>query len=392
MATIAKVKDELTNLISEATAVGDFLVARSAQETLFVLDAFHKSNEEILDVAFDKISEERRQFVQAAMQTTRELQQGADTSLTRSESMIDQIYELGQRVTFDNYPMVFRYRGAIIAPHANGDKRVTFKGTNFMKDEDGVTLTINGENYKASSPTAQQLNFNIPTNTLTHSDQSITYVPATLTIDYNTGGFLGFFQDTHQAAYDLELILLPKHLGKVHIEYNKIKTVRKENIVQSQWYHNGRSGCRPFYLNPSVGGRRFDTKKSWIERHSGNSRGTGKDIYIRDVGLSMKICVTRDLLDTSNGFAHYNYNAVEFWFEDQPVATEVGMPIDWKNHVLETIGKSTNNIEVEITYFTGEKTIHTPSSNPVDKYGTLSFDDQGKIIFRPKVPSELSIL
>lgn len=387
---VGEAEKALVNVIDEARSAGDFLLIRTAQEMLFMLDAFKQTNLEIMNTTFDEIGEERRQFLQGIHNSTREIKEGLDDSIERSEGIVDQVYQMVQNITLDDYPLLFRYRGAIVAPYQSHSIRVRLQGTNFT--ERAAKLTVQDKVYLATTPTSQELQFNIPREDLIHTENDISYLPASFEVNYETGGFLGFFTDTEVAKYDIELILLPKNLGTIEVSYDKMGSQRKENVLADQWYGNGRSGCKGFGITPSNSNRRFDTSKSTVTRHSGNSRGNGKNIKIRDVGISMDICFSRGTFDKDNGYAHYNYRAVEYWFEQTRTPMNQSLRVSWKDDISENIGTKVENVVLKFTDFTGKTGIHTPSSNPSSKYGNIAFDDQGIIIFRPKVPEKFSIL
>lgn len=387
---VGEAEKALVNVVDEARSAGDFLLVRTSQEMLFILDAFKQTNVDIMNTAFDEIGKERRQFIQGIQDATGDIREGLDDSIKRSESIVEQVNQMVQKVTFDDYPLLFRYRGAIVPPYQSDDVRVRLKGTNFT--ERTAKLIVGNKVYLATAPNSQELQFTIPREDLKHGENDISYLPTRLEVNYETGGFLGFFTNTKIAQYDIELVLLPENLGAIEISYDSIGSQRRENVLASQWFHNGRSGCGGFAIAPSNEGRRFDTSKSTISRHSGNSRGTGKNIKIRDVGLSMDICVSRGTFDKDNGYAHYDYRAVEYWFEQTRTPIVQPLKLKWRNEIAENIGTNLENVLLKFTDFTGKTTIHTPSSNPSSRYGNISFDDQGIVIFRPQVPGNLDIL
>lgn len=387
---VGEVEKALSNVVDEARSAGDFLLVRTAQEMLFMLDAFKQTNSDLMNTAFDGIGKERRQFIQGVQDATGDIRAGLDDSIERAESIVEQVNQMVQKVTFDDYPLLFRYRGSIVPPYQASDVRLRLKGTNFT--EKTAKLIVGNKSYLAVALTSQELQFTIPREDLTHGENDISYLPARFEVDYETGGFFGFFTNAKTVQYDIELVLLPENLGAIEISYDRIGSQRRENVLASQWFHNGRSGCKGFAITVSNEGRRFDTSKSTVTRNSGNSRGVGKNIQIRDVGLSMDICVSRGTFDKDNGYAHYDFRAVEYWFEHTRTPIVQTLTLKWRDEIAENIGSNIENVLLKFTDFTGRTTIHTPSSNSLSKYGNISFDDQGIVIFRPQIPDKLDIL
>ena len=336
------------------------------------------------------MSQERRQFIRGIEKAVNDLNQSVVTTLDRSERMVDQTYQLVKDVTFDSYPTLFRYIGSVIVPGQTADIRVLIRGANLSHGQ--PYLILDGKSYPAIKPTMQDLIITIPRSVINHDKNDITYKNGKLNITYEAGGFLGFFMDEKTVVYDISLIILPKHLGSASIQCEMLGTARRERIYTGEWSHRGRSGCRNFSQVPAASSRRFDPDRSSITRHSGNRRGEGRNITKKDTGMSMAICVRRGTFDKDDGFAHYRYSFLEYWTE--PIVTPVSkmLTVGWLKDSTVSIGRNVDKVLFTFTDFAGRETKHTPSSNPNTPYGQVSFDDQGIILFRPIIPSDLAVL
>lgn len=387
---IDQAEKSLNSVVDNSREAGDFLIAHTARELLFLLDSFEASNEKLLNKTFNSVSKERRQFISGIERAVNELNQGVVTTLDRSERVVDQAYQLVKDVTFDSYPTLFRYRGSVIVPAATSDVRLRMRGANFTHGE--PYFELGGKSYPAARPTTQDLVVTIPRDVITHDEKEIRYRSGKLNVSYEAGGFLGFFTDKKTVTYDISLIVLPEILGSASIQYEKLGTKHKEKIYSGEWSHRGSSGCRTFNQPPAAKGRRFDPDRSSIRRYSGNSRGEGRSITIKDTGMSMAICVRRGMFDKDDGFAHYRYRFVERWTEPTRTPTTEELKIGWLGDSSVSIGNNVDKVLFTFTDFSGRVTKHTPSSNPRATYGQVSFDDQGIILFRPTIPSDLTAL
>jgi hypothetical protein len=389
-AAITQIEKSLNSIVDNSRESGDFLIARTAQELLFLLDSFEASTEKVLDKTFNSISEERRQFIGGIQSAIDDLNKGVVTTLDRSERIVDQAYELVKDVTFDTYPTLFRYRGSIVVPDDPSDIRIKVRGANLTYGE--PYFKIRDEKYPVTRSTTQDLVITIPRNKLSHDESKIIYDSGKLNISYKSGGFLGFFTDEKSVTYDIEMLILPKKLGSASMQYDALGSEQKEKIYAGEWSHRGGSGCRSFSQSPSAKGRRFDPDRSTITRHSGNSRGEGRGIAIKDTGMTMAICVDRGRFDRDDGFAHYRYKFVEYWTENTNTPMTKDLSAGWRVDSTATIGTNVDKVLFTFTDFTGKSSKHTPSSNPKARYGEVSFDDQGIVLFRPSIPSELTAL
>jgi hypothetical protein len=387
---IDQAEKSLNSVVDNSREAGDFLIARTAQELLFLLDSFEASNQKLLKTAFELVGQERRQFIGGIEKAIGELNTGVVTTLDRSERVVDQAYQLVKDVTFDTYPTIFRYRGSVVVPGQTADIRLSIRGANLSHGQ--PYLVLDGKSYPAERPTTQDLIVTIPRSVISHDDNSIIYKNGKLIISYESGGFLGFFTDEEKASYDIGLIVLPNNLGSASITYDVLGTARRERTYTGEWSHRGGSGCRSFSQAPAAQGRRFDPDRSSITRHSGNQRGEGRSITIRDTGMSMAICVSRGLLDRDDGFAHYRYSFLEYWTEPTATPSRKELKVAWLTDGTATIGTNVDKVILTFTDFTGKETKHTPSSNPAAQYGEISFDDQGVILLRPKIPRDLAAL
>lgn len=379
-------KDALIEVIEEGEESADYLTVRAAQETLFLIDAFQDRNADLLDKTFTEVRGERRAFIGGIGSTIEALEFGRADTLTRAEGVVDQLYQLGQDITFKGYPVVFRYRGTVISPILNTDKlRVRIQGANFKHGK--PYLEFNSNTYEASRTGSQSLLVEIPREDLPRPDSLISSQSGELVLFRKAGGFLGLFRSTKEVRYKINFLTLPNSLGSVDVEYTSSSSVRRENIIpEFEFAHSGSRGCRPFSRRPATPERRFDVDRSSIQRHSGNGRGEGRNISVTSEGVSMSICVDRGRFDRDDGFAHYKVNLVEYWYEDEETAVRKNADLSWTSDTAINLGDNVGNVVATVRSFNGAEQIITPSSAPSTLFYRAEFDDQNILIIRPTVP------
>ncbi|MEO1476208.1 MAG: hypothetical protein AAFS13_07480, partial [Pseudomonadota bacterium] len=340
-----------------------------------------------LDQTLASVRGERREFMDAIEDTVDAIGAGRADTLTRAEGLVDQLYQLGQDVTFRGYPVVFRYRGTVISPIADTEMlRIRIQGANLRHGD--PYLEFNDNQYRAVRTGSQSLLIEIPRDDLPEPSQLITSSIGSLVLFRKTGGFLGLFRTTREVRYDINFLTLPRTLGTVDVQYDSTSQVRRENIIpEFEFAHNGTSGCRSFARRPATPERRFDVERSSIHRHSGNSRGDGRDISITSEGVSMRICVSRRTLDRDNGFAHYRVNLVEYWYEDEIKNHSASSELSWASDTAIALGDRVSEVIATVTTFNGSQQIMTPSSTPLETFYSVDFDDQNVLIVRPRVPA-----
>ncbi len=387
---IKQLGDQAKGIIQQAEQSGDFILKRSSQEVLYMLDAFEAANENLLNKSFDKIGKERRAVLNKMIEVTNSLQSEVDLTLNRAEQILDQLNILVRDVTFKKYPVIFRYRGGIVVPGNTQKIRITIDGANLNRLSK-PRLTFRGEEYIANQ-LGESIFFELPKSLFSANTDTFKSEIGKLSIEHKYGGFWGMFEKIKITKYDLNIITLPSQLGKAKLSYKREVIEKKEKVYSGEVSHNSsrRSwDCRSFAFSPSTSNRRINPDRSWVRKHHGNSNGQLRDVSIRDVGISFRICARRRIWDRGNGFRHAKYYYVEEWTETKFEDMNVSNSFDWiEDIVLKTEGNSKDFL-VEIELFTGKKVALT-SSGIASKYLSVIFDnDQNLVILKPIIPSDI---
>ncbi|HYC75179.1 hypothetical protein [Brevundimonas sp.] len=393
-AVVDQIADRLNEALDKATANGDFLAMRASQEALYVIDAFKKANQELLDDAFDRIGDERRALLNGLRETTRAIEEGRIDTLQKLQDTGDQMDRLVRDSTFKRQPVVYRYRGSIVTPGETQDIRLTVSGYRLTTDQ--PYLLFRGQRYPAIEE-GDTLRFELPRNLFTADPARLKSETATLVLFARHGGFLGIGEKTREERTNINLVTLPGQLGSVDVQYTEIATVRREQPFVREESHrkSGYGGwdCRSFAHNPTRADRRFNPDRSSVRQGSGNSNGRLQDVSVRDSGISYRICARRRQWDSGPGYRHAHVNAVEVWNETENRPRAATQPLTWTTDAVFPIPEDNSGLLIKVTDFTGVQRVVLASGGDAGRYATVTYDpDSDAVLVRPKVPADLNAL
>lgn len=393
-AVVDQIADRLNEALDKATANGDFLAMRASQEALYVINAFKKANQELLDDAFERIGDERRALLNGLRQTTQAIEEGRIDTLQKLQETGDQMDRLVRDSTFKRQPVVYRYRGSIVTPGETQDIRLTVSG--YRLSTDRPYLLFRGQRYPALEE-GETLRFELPRHLFTADPARLKSETATLVLFARYGGFLGFWQKTREERTNINLVTLPGQLGSVAVQYTEIATVQREKSFVREESHrrSGHGGwdCRSFAHNPSRSDALFDPGRSSVREGSGNSNGRLQDVSVRDAGISYRICARRRYWDRGPGYRHAHVNAVEVWSETENRPHSATQPLAWTTDAVFPVPDRTNDLLVTVTDFTGVQRVVTASGGNAGRYATVDYDpDSDAVLVRPRIPADLNAL
>lgn len=391
---IDQIADRLNETLDKATASGDFLAMRASQEALYVIDAFKKANQELLDDAFHRIGAERRAVLNGLRQTTEAIEQGRVDTLQKLQETSDQMDRLVRDSTFKRQPVIYRYRGAIVTPGETQDIRLSVSGYRLTTDR--PYLLFRGQRYPAIEE-GETLRFELPRNLFTVDPARLKSETATLVLYARYGGFLGMWQRTREERTNINLVTLPGQLGSVEVRYTEIATVKREQAFSRDDSHrkSGHGGwdCQQFAFNPTVSDRRIDPARTSVREGSGNSNGKLEAVSVRDVGVSYRICARRPHFAPGPGYRHAHLRGFEVWTETENRPQSATQPLTWTTDAVFPVPDRNNGLLVAVTDFTGVQRVVTASGGDAGRYATVNYDsDSDVVLVRPKIPADLNAL
>lgn len=391
---IDQIADRLNEALDKATANGDFLAMRASQEALYVIDAFKKANQDLLDDAFDRIGDERRAVLNGLRQTTEAIEEGRVDTLQKLQQTSDQMDRLVRDSTFKRQPVVYRYRGSIVTPGETQDIRLTVSGYRLTTDR--PYLLFRGQKFPAFEE-GDTLRFELPRNLFEADPSRLKSETATLVLFARYGGFLGIGQKTREERTSINLVTLPGQLGSVDVQYTEVATVQRERpfVREDSHRRSGHGGwdCRHFAYNPTAADRRFDPDRSSVSQGSGNSNGRLEAISVRDVGISYRICARRRYWDNGPGYRHAHLNAVEVWEETENRPHSATQPLTWTSDSVFQIPDRNSDLLITVTDFTGTRRVATAAGGEAGRYASVNYDpDSDAVLIRPRIPADLNAL
>ncbi|WBX95225.1 hypothetical protein [Pseudoxanthomonas mexicana] len=388
---IEQTSEKLGVLMDEATSKGDFLMLRAAQEAIYVLDAFKKSNLDVLDVAFDKIGRERQAVLNQVRQTARDLEAGRVDTLAQLEATSDQMDRLVRDATFKKTPTIYRYRGGLVIPGETGDVQLRVSGYKLTTGK--PQLFFRGIAYPAAKD-ANSLSFTLPRRLFSADSEVIHSESATLVL-FEKGFLWGLWPDT-EVRHDLTFMTLPTRLAKVTVEFNEL--VQKPAFYDRppedvSFNHDGSARkCKHFAYVPSSANRRFDTSPEFtsVTRGNGNRDGSLGQVTIRDVGISFEICARRPIGARGNGYRHADVRIREVWTETEKQPRASSQTLTWLQDVDVKVPAAKDALIVRVEDFTGAKRTVGEAGGNAGRYATVTFDAQSNVVLvQPRVPAEL---
>lgn len=387
---INQVMDGLNGVIDKAVESGDFLLARAAQELLYTIQGFEGASINILDKAFDEISEERKEVINKTIEIANQLDTTIDIGLSRAEGMVDQVNRMVRETTFKNYPVIFRYRGAVVVPGENNNIRLIITGHELTNED--PYLIFKDKTYPAKK-SGNDLLFEIPRKIFKHKSYDFRADRAVLTV-YDSEG-MWWWKSVKEVSYDIHFLVLPKNLGKVQVEYKVLTEELREAVTQREVSHDHsglQSNSRNFSINVSNPDRKIDTERSWIAARSGNRGGelVSNSVRVTSAGMSFTIKCKRATV-TTPGFRHVEYKKVEVWTEKAEKDTLQKLDLKWNEDILVDITSQGTRAISTVELFTGKISRLVTSGRP-SKYVEVSMNENGILIFKPTIPRDLKSL
>jgi hypothetical protein len=390
---IEQLADKLNGLIEQAEQAGDFLAKRAAQEASYVLEAFERANTSLLEKAFEEIGQERQAILNQINHTADDIENGRIDTLDRLEGTTDQIDRLVRETTFKQTPVIFRYRGSIVAPGETQDVRSIISG--YRITQGAPHIIFRGQRYEARKD-GENLRFELPRSLFVPEYGHIRSEDATLVLEGREGGVLGMGAKPVNVEYDINIVTLPQHVATIKITYEAEVSQMQERVVPISENHNSSSrdwNCRSFAYSPATADRSFDVERSYVRRGAGNRRGQLRNVSIRDVGISFQICAKRRRHDRDNGFRHAVGRYVEVWTtETKEPRTKLGV-LKWTENTPIPVEDPIERLLVKVTDFARVVHTVTASGGRAGRYAAVRYDADSKVVIvDPVIPNHMGAL
>jgi hypothetical protein len=354
---------------------------------------FERTNITLLETAFDQVGEERLAILNQLNKIADDIENARIDTLDQLDATSDQFDRLIREATFKEMPVIFRYRGSVVTPAETQDIRLIVNGYRLTRGDPHIIFR--GRRYEARKD-GENLRFELPRSLFEPEEGRMKSEDATLVVEGREGGFLGWFSRPVTVEYDLNLVTLPRSLATVEISYETEVRQRQERVVSISEAHNSSSrswDCRSYAYSPATSDRKFDVERSYVKRGEGNSRGQLRDVSIRDVGISFRICAKRRSHDKDNGYRHAVGQYVEVWTIASDEARRASGVLKWTENTAIRVEDQVEGLLIKIRDFAG--VVHTVSAQggQAGRYAMVRYYPESKVvIINPRVPKDLGVL
>lgn len=387
----------LESLLENARRSGDFLVSRGAQEAIFVLDAFAKSNEELLEQAFDHISTERQAVLNGVRDAVDALESGRVDTLERLTALSDQFDGLARTAIFRNEPVIYRYRGAVVVPGDSRPVRLIVEGYNLV--EGGTPRLRLGDREYSPLVDGKRLLFEVPREVFRHTTNDYLIMQADLELRRKGRSVMGVSVGNQSVTHKIGFIALPSRVGSVTVEYrDPVRSSRRSTQVYQPYLRAEYRGqgwrCTPYSYRPQRPHARVDLARSRVDAEGGNSNGQIRNVVINETGIAFEICARWGVADRGPGYRHAKVTLVETWEESGFEPRSVSQPLLWNQDLaIRGVNRGARDLVIQMVDFTKNTGVQTHGGGMLGRFAFASYDvDSGVVVIRPRVPAYLTVL
>lgn len=163
---IDKIKDGLSDVVNEAMDRADLTVAKAAIQALGVIDAWKKSNTELLEISFDKLDEATRDLFSRTTVLINEVNDVAKNNLETARQITENANQITESlIGSKKRSFILRYTPMVINPSATNQVLVRLRGVNLDIAEPQITLEDNSS-VVPNIVGPQEITFQMPISAL----------------------------------------------------------------------------------------------------------------------------------------------------------------------------------------------------------------------------------
>lgn len=378
------IKGLINGAISKAENTGDYLAFRLGTELRLSIEAWEKSNSDLLDKTFSDLSVQQQAFLTGTDRIAVRLANEVGASLDKMEDISNQWQNLvSSTVIGDNIPVVSSYRPAIFRPiDADNPFRVSIKGANLNKEE--PKLFVSGAETTLSGNTSVSLLFSIKGLKPEFLDDRTSLMQMDLTLYRPADNWFGrLIGRTEPMSFKLPVMIGPKSLGAYELIANyseNVERVESKSVAFSHSSGDVSNNCKIFNRGPSENGRSIKDVRVIVTR-AGRASGH-RLVSSNPQGFSVEICARRwtdfnlARIGSGPGDRHVRVDYVEYWTETVARQKSYQGEIEWEKESLEDMPDSTKSFVLKIKSFDGRQLIFTGSGKK--SLFDVSYDVAGK--------------
>lgn len=202
----------LNGVIDNARDTGDYLSMRAAMEAKGVIEAWKEANKDLLDVAFEKLSEQQRSLFNNARQVIGDANTKAEERLVQAEAIVNQGNQLMAQIPYNKTTFVTQFYPRVLPPQAASTFTVKVKGVNL--DAAAPELSVAGVKAQRMIIGPMEVHYTLDLSKVPRDPNKLAVVPLTLTYNNLKDGFFNrLLGNREQVDRQIPVIALPTNIG-----------------------------------------------------------------------------------------------------------------------------------------------------------------------------------
>lgn len=420
---------ELNASINQAFSQGNYLAWNAGVQARLVLDRWGEVNKDLMNKAFEGLSDQQRQLFRNTNDLVQELGQKGDALTAKAQQLLDQSQQIVSDIKFwDGEPVLLRYAPSLINSERQTRKIIAVRGLSLNKANPKLTLTIDGTAVEVPrvSLTQSEAQFEIPLKALSASDNESKRIIGEVQLTHRKAKYLGIFgSEEIKITSPVNIGLLPKYVGELtSIETFKKTTGKVHTDWKSREFHFSSGSldekCDVQTQNPAQEHLiDTDTLQVWHNRPNPHPMA-GKKVGFFPIpatlpgawgkagsarvenntphGFAIRVCAKRWTCcfppDTGPGYQHIVYRWREYKnVDDVQKQQHPGGKIHWNKDNLVRVTPGTDGLIAQVKLFTGEERVEIRERLGTGRYYALEFEPKtGAILIRPQIPTELAAI
>jgi hypothetical protein len=229
---IDEIKSGLSDIVNDAMNRVDYTVAKAAIEALSVIDAWEKTNTNLLNTAFNRLDNSTQNMFRSADALIQKTIIGVENSLVTAQNITNDFNQIAESLIIGKgRSFISRYSSPVLSPFINGNKLIEITGVNLDKSD--LQAKINGEYIKVPIVGPTKASLTIPFEMIKKARENGENLTIEVKHKTKDGNVLLFFPKYKEVKRELVFRTLPDQFATY--ELNGVRNYKKE---ETQNYHS----------------------------------------------------------------------------------------------------------------------------------------------------------
>ena len=209
--------DKVQQLIQGFQNAGLVLEVNAGAQIQALIQQAQSALTNALNTAAGDMSAQQQQIVSGIQGLVTDLQNGVTDDLAKVQTIANIL------PWANKFPQLAGFTGNIVAPNIAGDIQCSISGNFADIGEDGydATLNVGGSIVTNGNKTTNLITFTIPRSSFKFVDNTVTYLPTTISVPYRVSEVLGLIHKKEFATFDIIFIVLPNTPGTYDFQTTK---------------------------------------------------------------------------------------------------------------------------------------------------------------------------